>query len=62
MSYIIINTSENQSTLFDQEYPVDTDEQISAARAALRASGEKSAPVYVGEGQDSYPNGETLWA
>lgn len=51
---------------YDTEfYPIDTDEQVAEARAALRTAGLKSAPVYHGdpESPDSYRDSvHILWA
>lgn len=35
-----------------ESYPIDTDEQVAEARAALRASGIESAPVHHGDPND----------
>ena len=61
MTYITIP----QDGADDAIYPVDTDEQVAAARAALREAGLGRAKVYVGEPDglgDSYHNGSLLFA
>lgn len=49
----------------EEVFVTDSDEQIEAARAALREAGEDSAEVYAGEPDgtgDSYKNGCVLFA
>lgn len=49
----------------DEAYAIDTDEEIQAAREALRDAGLESAPVFAGEADglgDAHRNGQILWA
>lgn len=55
-------TTSNYVVVGGETYPVDSEEQIEAAKAALYEVGEESANVYVGQGADSYRNGQVLWA
>jgi hypothetical protein len=52
-------------TIDDHAYPTNTDEQVAAAREALREAGLESAKVYAGEPDgmgESYANGALLFA
>ena len=57
-TFIVVHDSPDGTT-----YPTDTQEEIALAIDALRASGEESARVYVGDPEcpDSYWNGRTLY-
>lgn len=48
----------------DVVYPIDTDEEIAEAQAAMRAADLKEADVYVGDpdSPDCYKNGRKLFA
>lgn len=43
-------------------YPIDTDSQTKRARIALREAGVASAKIYLGDHEDSYASGNTLFA
>jgi hypothetical protein len=46
--YIFIDHNEGTVNEYREFYPVDTDEEIDQARAAMRAAGIEEAPIYRG--------------
>lgn len=56
--YIVID----QEHAAETTYQIDSPEEEKRAREALREAGIPSAPVYAGEGEDSYRTGTILWA
>jgi hypothetical protein len=63
--FITTDTRDEDGCLMEgAAYPIDTDEQIEAAREAMRKAGLNQAAVFAGDPNcpDSYATGQVLFA
>lgn len=63
VAHVVIELKDTSGRVVDREtYPIDTNGEIEAAKAAMREAGLVEADVFVGEGADEQKNGQKLFA